>query len=174
VPEIDIERRERTGMPAWVWLIAALLIGLMIWGLWSAMTNNRRATTPASRVAGERQVTRDNASGMQNLPLAAMTERPSDYFSTDVRGAATVTEVVSDRGFWVESGGQRAFVTLGEGITEPDVNVNAGQRVAITGRFLEANQTNMGQLEPQVQQSVKSQPGFIQANSVDVLQPGTK
>jgi hypothetical protein len=169
VPELEIERRENRGVPGWVWLVAAVILGLIIWGIVAATNNRQAAVAPADRVAGERQET----PGMEMLPIGAIVGAPDQYFDKDVRGAARVTEVISDRGFWVESEGQRALVMLAEGIPEAGVNVEAGQQLDIQGVFLRPDAANTSQVEPQAAQVLQDQPGFIRANSVDILQPAT-
>ena len=169
MPELDIQRRPAGASP-WIWVIGALVLALAVWGFWAATTQgrDRTAALPAERVAGERA----EARGPEMLPIAALMTTPNQYFQKPVRGAATVTEVVSDRGFWVEDAGQRVFVVLGEGITEKEVNIEAGQKVEIEGLFLEQTRsTEVPQLEPEAQTIAATQAGFIRADSVDILRP---
>lgn len=173
MPDIDIERRQSSGFPMWAWIIGALVLILVIWGIVEAVTPEREAVAPvapAERVAGERQATE----GMQDLPIANMVANPTNYFGQDVAGVAMVAEVVSDRGFWIENNGERAFVVLSEGMPETGVTIDAGNRVLIHGNFLQSvnDLPNAQTLEPQARQIIEGQQGFIRAQAIDVLREG--
>lgn len=170
MPEIDIQRQPQRSVPMWLWIAGAILAALLIWGLIEAFDNDRAATPqqPTERVAGER----GEIGAPEPLPIATIVGTPNQYFGQDVRGTATVAEVVSDRGFWLENQGQRAFVVLGEGMTEAGVNVEQGQQVLLEGTYMEsANMGQVPQLEQDAQNIIQGETGFIRANSVDILQP---
>lgn len=137
MPQLDIQRTERSGgVLAWVWIAAAILAGLLLWWVIAAATDrdNFAAVPPNEQVAGERletpaapvvpdtDVTAPDAQmpGVtpEPLPLAGILATPTDFFGDPVAGMATVTEVVSDRGFWVESDGNRMFVVKDEALPE--------------------------------------------------------
>ncbi len=169
MPEIDIQRQPQRSVPIWLWIAGAILAALLIWGLIEAFDNDQATAPqqPTERVAGER----GEIGAPEALPLATIVGTPNDYFGKDVRGTATVAEVTSDRGFWVENQGQRAFVVLGEGMTERDVNITQGQQVLIEGTYMEsANMGQVPQLEQDAQNVIQGETGFIRANSVDILE----
>lgn len=172
MPELDIQQREHAGAPWWAWLLGALALIALIWVGVEAFDNDRTARqAPQEVVAGERQVIREG----DLLPVAVILASPSSYFGQEVSGVANVTEVISDRGFWVENEGQRAFVILGQGIPEAGVKVRAGDRITLTGTFMESQKLGempeIGQLEADTRQAIAGQTGFIRAKAVDLLQP---
>jgi hypothetical protein len=66
------------------------------------------------------------------LPVTRMLANPEDSIGRTVAGTATVAEVVSDDGFWVEQGARRLFVARSESLAElPEIR--RGQRVRIRG-----------------------------------------
>ncbi|MFN3651322.1 MAG: hypothetical protein ACK47B_17240 [Armatimonadota bacterium] len=192
MPELDIQHRPNPGMSWLPWVIGAVLLALIAWGVYEVVTPER-ATGPATttdQVAGQREET--PPAGTQPgegtgtmagaaLPLAAITQAPNTYFGQPVEGTATVAEVVSDRGYWVEEGGSRMFVVQSEQLPEAALDVNAGQRVRIRGTVMDTQQ--MGQtpdvanMDQQARQILQDQPAFIHATDVTILDrttsPGT-
>ncbi|MEZ4240477.1 MAG: hypothetical protein R3F59_30850 [Myxococcota bacterium] len=67
----------------------------------------------------------------QALALGEVMAAPTDWVGKTVSGTATVTEVPSDRGFWVEANGQKIFAILNDGPQEVPVDINAGQKLKI-------------------------------------------
>ena len=171
MPELHLQRRQ--GVPAWVWLLGALALALLAWAIFAAMNNDRRAeTAPQERVAGERQALPALDAGV--LPVIVILSDPTGHMDRTVSGTATVAEVVSDRGFWLEENGQRLFAVIDEPASEPK-NINAGQRVRLTGRVLDANRAanmpGVQSLEQDARQILDRERAFIlvDARSIQIL-----
>lgn len=97
------------------------------------------------------------------LPIAAVLGGVDQYAGQEVSGTATVPETPSDRGFWVETNGQRMFVILAEP-TEALRDVDPGQTVRLTGarvmRGSEASQIP-GDVEAETRTLAQGQQAFL-------------
>jgi hypothetical protein len=181
MPELDIQRRETTGMPWWVWLLIAVLAIGLIWWIIAATTTDRElaevtpgvaptvGTEPAERVAGAREST-DELTSAEWLPLAAMRANPDNYFDQSVSGIGTVAEVASDRGFWIEQRGERVFVVKDEPLVETPA-LTAGQQISLRGTV--HNPDNMQevagvmQLDEVTLKTLQGEPAFIKATAIE-------
>lgn len=181
MPEIDIQRREGMNVPWWAWLVGAALTALLIWWIVAAATPDRRAGEPApqDRVAGERQEQRDTIiGGAQQLPLTAIQQDPAQYHGNTVSGVATVAEVVSDRGFWVEQNGSRLFVLDGQ--TVPGARtLQAGDRIQLEGPVYRTGEQGfrMPQVEgmdEQTARTLQEQQVFMHATSIQSVNQPTQ
>lgn len=89
---------------------------------------------------------------------------PVDLIGTTVFGTAKVTSVISDRGFWVKSGGDRIFAIVREDIPRPEmIDINAGQELKFMGVLTDGQDWELvaGDLEPETVAILKEQPYFI-------------
>lgn len=188
--EINVERKERSGIARW--LIPLALLGLLAFALVSLFDRDdddtQVATAPATTAVagGEVGATPDaattgatggTAEGM--IPVAAILAGPTEYANRTVAGTARVTEVISDRGFWIEENGQRMFVVLGEkgaGSNAPEnaVNVQAGQTVRLSGHvYTTADQVPGSVLEQETRTVIADQKAFLHVLPRDVAQMGS-
>lgn len=174
-PAVTREPQRRGGLPRW--LIPLALLGVLAFALINLFDRdddrevaaNTGATTTA--VAGGEVGT---AVPEAMLPVAAILNAPAQYASQTVAGAARVTDVVSDRGFWIEENGQRLFVVLGEkgagtNAAEHVVDIEAGQTVRMSGHvYTSAEQVPGGRLENDARQAIAGQKAFLHVNPQDV------
>lgn len=145
--EIHIEKKKSI----WPWVIGAIVVALAIWALLEMMDRDTRdaavgdvavpaATAPAveapvaSEVAAPGVDTTGDATGtLAMLPVATILSAPAGYVGRNVSGSATVPEVPTDRGFWIEADGQRMFALIEQGPNMEDaININAGQQIRFT------------------------------------------
>lgn len=162
--EIKIQRKSFT---IWPWLVAALAVALLVWGLTDLgpdvdETERQAQTTPADTGAVP-------TSGSEAIPIVAILSRPAEYAGETVSGTAHVAEVISDRGFWVEQEGRRLFAVIEE-IPKEIVDVNAGQMVRLTGIVYtaETRQQVEGTMEPDARKVAAQQPAFLYVKGTDV------
>jgi hypothetical protein len=176
MPELDIQRRETTGMPWWVWLLIAVLAVALIWWIIAATTGDRElaemtpGVAPTEQVAGAREDAGDLTSA-EWLPLAAMRANPDNYFNQSVSGIGTVAEVASDQGFWIEQRGERVFVVKDEPLVATPA-LTTGQQVSLQGTV--HNPDNMQevagvmQLDEATLKMLQGEPAFIKAAAIEV------
>jgi len=135
--EIPVQERRR-GMPAWLWiLIAVIIVGLVIWW-WASDTDRDRAVGPVSPVeqSGEMDdsVAMAPITSLDQLTAAGTTPIGREVQLTGV----TVGESLGDASFWIGSGDQREYVVISETRTpgtpiEGAVDVNPDSVVDIHG-----------------------------------------
>lgn len=169
--EINIERKERS---IWPWIIGAVLVLLLVWGLTGLFDSDEASEVPvatAPAVVEPMQPaapTPDVAMG-DLIPVSAILAAPAGYAGQTISGTATVAEVISDRGFWIEEGGQRAFAVIDE--PKPEIkNIQAGQTVRLDGAqvMTEASQVP-GALEAETQQAIANQAAFIYVRAPNIF-----
>ncbi len=178
--EVEIQRKQG-GVPWWAWLLGVLAVAAILWWIIDAATADRDAevatttptvTEPAVTSGTQPAPTPGAEAATAELPLAAIAANPDAYFGKPVSGLATVTEVVGDRGFWVEQDGNRMFVVKAEPLAE-SANIVAGNRVSFTGTVI--NPDNMQQQVPGLLQMDESTlkmmqglPAFIHATNIEM------
>ncbi|MGE0132945.1 MAG: hypothetical protein AB7U82_33110 [Blastocatellales bacterium] len=105
------------------------------------------------------------------LPLASIASDPASYVGRPVEGAATVSSVVSDRGFWIENGGQRMFAMIDESAAGRSemADIKAGQRLRFNGTVQDAASAaqlpGVQSLEAESKRIIQSQPAYIHMHS---------
>ena len=94
---------------------------------------------------------------------------PTDFATRTVSGSAREAELISDRGFWIEDGGQRVFVVIDE--PKPEIkNIRAGQMVRLDGAQVMTNASQVpGQLENETQQAIQGQPAFLYVRAPSIF-----
>jgi len=190
--DIDIEKK-KGGMGILPWILGLILLALILWGLTQCRdddageretvittTGDRGARDPAAVAVpmdtgmAMADTTAAGAAGMAGaagaLPVAAILANPGQYGTQSVSGTARVTDVISDRGFWVEDGGQRMFVVVAEPQSaEQAIDINTGQTIRLSGTVREGS--SAGQLtgvEQEAQRTAQGQPAFLLVNPSDV------
>lgn len=181
--DIDIEKK-KGGMGILPWILGLLLLGLILWGLTQCGDSEDEAvvvpaadtlTDPAAVAApmpmdtgmAMADTTAMGAMGAAGaagaLPIAQILANPGQYASQTVTGTARVTDVISDRGFWIEEAGQRMFVVLDEPQgAEPVVDINTGQTVQLSGQVRDASAVGqLTTLEQETRQVAQGQPAFL-------------
>ncbi|HEX8271351.1 MAG TPA: hypothetical protein VF615_01795 [Longimicrobiaceae bacterium] len=191
--DIDIEKKEKKGMGILPWILGLLLLGLILWGLTQCGDGEEEAAvmpadttvTDTTMGAMAAPVPMDTGMAMADttamgaagaagaagaLPVAQLLASPGQYASGGASGTARVTEVVSDRGFWVEEGGQRMFVVIAEPQSaERAIDINAGQTLRLSGTVREGSAAGqVTGLEQEAVQVAQGQPAFLLVNPSDV------
>lgn len=134
--EIPIERK--SGVPWWVWLLAALLIVALLWWLLDDGDGAETAYTDAPVATGTMPTETVTPPAITSLAAIARPDAAIDGRAVNLDGVA-VQQVISDAGFWIgASADERVYVLLNEQRTpgtptEGRVDVNPGQTVNIDG-----------------------------------------
>lgn len=191
--DIDIEKKKK-GMGILPWILGLLLLALILWGLTQCgdddagqretvitTSGDRGARDPAAAAVpmdtgmAMADTTAAGAAGMSGaaagaLPVAAILASPGQYGAQTVSGTARVTDVISDRGFWVEEGGQRMFVVIAEPqAAEQAVDINTGQTIRLSGTVREGSSAaQLTGVEQEAQRTAQGQPAFLLVNPSDV------
>lgn len=172
--EIDIERKERS---IWPWIIGGLVVLLLVWGVAELFDSDDAAELPVAAApavvdpmtpAAPAPPAPDVAMG-DLIPVAAIMTAPAGYVGQTISGTAQVAEVISDRGFWIEEGGQRAFAVIDE--PKPEIkNIRAGQTVRLDGAQVMTDASQVpGALEAETQRVIGEQNAFIYVRAPNIL-----
>lgn len=190
--DINVERKSR---PIWPMILAALAVLLLLWLVFAFLDNDDEVETaavvPAAGVVGEPAPAAagpapaaatpvmpppPTEADTTSVPVTVIVGGPATYLGRPVVGIGRVTEVVSDRGFWLEQGGQRIFAVIAKTPQmENEVNVNAGQRVGVAGIVYDNVTADQipGGLEPDARQIIANEPAFlyVPAQNIRLLGP---
>lgn len=135
VPET---RRPRSR--AWVlWVLLLLALAVIFWWFWAVPEDDVDVIADDTPTVAETDLAADRELGppmedeMVFVPVAEIVGTPVAWFDRDVIGEATVVDVPTDRGFWIEQDGARLFVILIDQPAEVPLDIEAGQTVRITG-----------------------------------------
>jgi hypothetical protein len=147
----QIEIEKKSGGTNWLWWIIGLIIAaLLLWWLISAFSSHdaNAAAVTDTTAAMTAPVATTPVATTTNLPPAAGTPITDMAMLTTVNDTTglvgrpvqltnvPVSNVVSDRGFWVGSSGSRVLAVRMDQLspmTPPNGAVNAGERVDVFG-----------------------------------------
>ena len=194
--DINVERKKGPGILPWI--LGLLLLAALIFGIsrcsrdedpvpvapvtdTMATDTTAMAPAPAPMDTGAAAMGAAGAAGAAAaggmIPVAQLLGTPDASVGQSVSGSARVTEVVSDRGFWIEEGGQRMFVVMGEPqAAENRIDVNAGQTVRLSGTVQRggAQAAVPTGIEAEAQKIAQGQPLFLVVQPQDVQIEGAQ
>lgn len=182
--EIHVEKKKSH----WLWIVAAIIALLLIWAL--VAINDRDAddvavapaetsvVDPVGPVDATPGLTADvgattgEASAVAILPVAGILAGPAAFVGREISGTATVTDVPTDRGFWIEQDGQRMFAVIEKGPNMEDaININTGQEI----RFSDATVHDAsslaqlgGALDDEAKRLLSDQKAFLVVDPNDI------
>jgi hypothetical protein len=111
---------------------------------------------------------------MANLEDAVA--RPAVYNGDTVYGQGTVAEVVSERGFWLESEGQFIFTVIRERDPDEQVALKAGHILQLSGELHETDDLSAleGELDPYAARVLERQEFYlvVSANTLQIVTRG--
>ena len=188
--EINVQRKRTS---AWLWLLGIVGLALAAWLVTTLLSSDDDGgvgvvAPAAAPVAGPEAVpvitegaplapADTSAAG---IPIAAIMRDPAEWSGRTVSGQARVAEAVSDRGFWIESGGQRLFVVKNEsprpGVadvqgaadTMASRNLSAGQVVRMSGTVHTSADQVMPPIDDRTRQILAAERVFMISNVADV------
>lgn len=187
--EIHIERKEQS---VWPWVLGILVLALLAWGIYAAVDDDAEpvvaaAPLPAPPVVDEVQPLPPAANPptpiaqAAGIPVSQIIESPATWTGRTVNGEVRVTEVVSDRGFWITDQGERLFVIINENVNTPGetINIQPNQTLRIREAtvYTADRLANIpGTLEPQARRIAEGQPVVLvtDGSNINILgQAGT-
>lgn len=170
--EIPVQRKTNL---TWLWILLAILVIIaLIW--WAAAEDDEELITePADIEAVEPLPDTEPAA-----TIAAILANPDAYVGMDnFTAEASVPEVPTDRGFWVESDGQRLFAIIIDQPAEEPKDINPGQRLRITEGMIRDSSylPNLSgdPLDADTQRTVEQQDVFlvVDEDNIEILEAGT-
>lgn len=173
--DINVERK---GASMWPWIIGLLVLALLIWLLFSLMDSDDDEVAfdePVPAVVDE-PFEQPVALGCVSQVMADAMGMAGQAVTCD---GVRVAEVPSDRGFWIEEGGQRMFVVLdeggpgttdAEGAMDADLDINPGDMVRISGATVRdaSYMQSMSMLDDDTRQILQGVTTFLTADGSDV------
>ena len=130
--DIDLEQR-RGGGAGWLWGILGLLgILLIAWWAWPGGDDIDLDTLESEPTAEVQPLPEAAPTADQPvLTVVMIGESPATYMGQTLSAEVTVTEVPTDRGFWIEEDGQRLFAIIIDQPQERPLHVQANTRVRL-------------------------------------------
>lgn len=204
--EIHLEKKKQKKGLAWLWVLpaAAVVAGLIIWAVADDDDEAERTAAVTEGEAGEEEgvfeqersvleeeeakpadeqqpsaeppeAQQQQPSG-EAIPIAAILEEPTEWQGRTISGTADVASVPTDRGFFIQSGGQQLFVVLDPRLEESPYRVETNNRVRIeeaTVRDASYAREVSGQLTADTRNILEDQSVFLLADGENVsLLPG--
>lgn len=134
--EIPVEKKASM---TWLWVLLAILVAaLLVW--WAAAEDDDvevaiADTAPVAAVEADAETIADTQTNAEASPmiLSAIVARPQSNIGREFMGEVDVSGPLTDRGFWIESDGARMFALIVDQPREVPLDINAGQRLRITG-----------------------------------------
>lgn len=137
---IDLEKK-KAGL-GWLWVLLLLLaLALLLWWLWGAWNDDEpdyavdeTLEEPYESVApaAEPEMGEEAMVAAAGLAVAEILAEPDSWIDRTVSGEAAVSDVPTDRGFWVEQDGERLFALIIDGPAEVPLHIEAGQTLELT------------------------------------------
>ncbi|HET8655975.1 MAG TPA: hypothetical protein VFL93_10710 [Longimicrobiaceae bacterium] len=175
----DIKVERKSGV-SWIWWIIGLIIlALIIWWIVASFGHDRNtaapaavapaATAPPAAAPVAPAATPSPAATASTIPVADILANPGNWTGKTVSGTAQVASVPTDRGFWLESNGQRIFAVLNDQPQEQPVDINPGQTVQLTNARVLTSATDVqGTLSSQTTSTIQGQPAFLNVDEQNV------
>ena len=109
----------------------------------------------------------ESGDSADQFPLAAVMDSPGEWNGRTVTGDVLVSTVPTDRGFWVEEDGRRAFFVVDPIGEESDAHIQQGQRLRITNAKVHQGVDSVGELEAESRQIIEGEPAFFVVDPSD-------
>jgi hypothetical protein len=110
--------------------------------------------------------------GTQTVQFAQFAKDPKQAIGSQVRGDATVDQVVSNRAFWVkDDAGNRVLAVIRDEVPkEQALDIKVGQRVAFNAIALAPDRIGeiAGTLDNQLKRTIEQQSAFLAVNRGDI------
>jgi hypothetical protein len=134
VADINVERK---GPSIWPWIIGLIVLALLIWALTELFDDDADdlVTEPIADDAAQVEPgpePMDADAMLVVFPVGEIVADPAAFAGRRLSGEVRVTDVPTDRGFWIEQDGQRLFAILRDQPAEEPVDINPGQTLRIS------------------------------------------
>lgn len=163
--DINVEKRS-PGI--WPWVVGLAVLALLIWALVALLDGDDDAEVAvvepvATEVEPAPPMGASDATVIAaGLPVSQIVQTPAEWTGRTVAGEARVVEVPTDRGFWIEDGGERLFVILDDAPAERPVHIQQGQGIRMSGAVVHADLSGIpGELDPDTRGIVEGVPVFL-------------
>jgi len=174
--EINVERKS-PGI--WPWVIGLAVLALLIWALFALLDGDDEEVAVVDPVATPVETAPlempDATMAAAGIPVSEIVQSPAEWTGRSVAGEARVAEVPTDRGFWIEDGGERLFVLLNDAPAERPVDIAPGQTVRLSGAVVHGDLAAVpGEIDADTRAIVQGLPVFlgIDESGVEILPPG--
>ena len=129
--EIELERK-RGGM-GWLWWVVGLVaIALIVWWVWPDEPDMAELDTIETVEPVTPATTPEVVAGGAAVTIGDILGNPDGFIGeTFPRAEVEVTEVPTDRGFWIEDEGQRLFAIIIDDPAEQPKDINPGATLRI-------------------------------------------
>jgi hypothetical protein len=133
--EIPVEKKSSMG---WLWVLLALILAALL--IWWIVKDEDDVETAAVETAETETLATESPTAADAMPmtLAAITAQPQSYIGQQFTGEVGVAGPLTDRGFWIENDGARMFALIIDQPMEVPMDINAGQRLQISGGTIRA------------------------------------
>lgn len=198
--QIEIQRKKSV----WPWLIAAIVLIAIIWAALEFVGNDDvdaysataepAETTPMAAAPTQTPPFADTDTSTAGvaptpapmppppaetdntpIPVSVIVVGPTQFLGQPVIGTAQVAGVPSDRGFWIEQGGQKMFAVVAASSTMEDaIDLNPGQQVRLAGVVYDSAMasTITDELAPETRQVIATQPAFLLVDARNIVLTG--
>jgi hypothetical protein len=105
------------------------------------------------------------------LKLAPVAVSVVDYVGVTVSDRATVSEVISDRGFYLGAGENRVLAVVREDVPQREmIDIDAGARIRFEGVVSSPSAVDdvTGSLEPTTRDAIANEPAFLALHWTDI------
>ena len=112
--DIDLERNRGGNNWMW-WVIGLLLLVLVVWWIWPSGEEEFAGDVgnePTAEVQPLPEPAPEMTAEQPGITVAEIIESPATYTGQTITSEVRVTEVPTDRGFWITDQGERLFVVL--------------------------------------------------------------
>lgn len=131
--DINVERK---GPSIWPWIIGLIVLALLIWALTELFDDDDDLVTEP--IADDTAMVEPGPEPMDAdamliaFPVREIVADPGAFADRPLSGEVRVTDVPTDRGFWIEQDGQRLFAILRDQPDEEPIDINPGQTLRIS------------------------------------------
>lgn len=175
----DINVKRRSGASWLWWLIGLIILALIIWWLVAYLGRDHEAapvvaTAPVVAEPMSPATPVPAPTTAAGIPVADILANPASWQGKTVNGTVQVAEVPTDRGFWIESNGQRLFAVINDQPAEQPQDINPGQTLQITSATVMTSASALpGAVDADTRQLLQGQPAFLDVDeaNIQITQP---
>lgn len=180
--DINVERKGGAG---WLWWVVGLLaLALVVWGIAELLETDEAEVaevveTVPMETADVTPVTTPEPIAQGDLCVAQALSEPATYLGQSLGTCELeVTDVPTDRGFWVEEDGQRIFALIIDDPAEEPLDINPGQTITMSEAVLR-DQTSSPEvqgdaLDDDTQRIIDQEADYflvVDESNIDIMSP---
>lgn len=173
--DTDVERRSR-GMGWLWWAVGLLALILIVWWAWPAGEEAELALEDAQPTAEVQPQAAETVGEQPAMSLGEIIANPGTYTGQTWTSEVNVTEVPTDRGFWIEEDGERVLVVIVDQPREqpfdvqPNTTLRLEQAVVRDPGFLA--ELPGAPLDADTEALVRDQPVFLTVDESNIHRVG--